>query len=109
MATERPSVVLLANEKQPEAQMTTSRETDWMNHQTLRRLVEEANALTLAERLTLLKGLIPAVAEEMTPKDFEAFALELRMKGERFYDAKQHPGKGKATRHVMGERDLEGR
>jgi hypothetical protein len=80
-----------------------------MDHQTLRRLVEQANSLTLAERLTLLKGLIPALAEEMTPKDFEAFAHELRLKGERFYDAKQHPGKGKATRHVMGERDLEGR
>ena len=93
----------------PRHEMTTSQETDWMNHATLRRLVDEANALTLAERLTLLKGLIPGVAEEMTPKDFEAFALELRMKGERFYDAKQHPGMGKATRHVMGERDLEGR
>lgn len=89
--------------------MTTSQETDWMNHATLRRLVDEANALTLPERLTLLKALIPGVAEEMTPKDFEAFAVELRLKGERFYDAKQHPGMGKATRHVIGERDLEGR
>ncbi len=89
--------------------MTTSQETDGMNHTALRRLVEEANTLTLPERLTLLKGLIPGIAEEMTPRDFEAFALELRLKGERFYDAKQHPGKGKAARHVMGERDLEGR
>ncbi len=89
--------------------MTTSPETDRMNHQTLRRLVDEANMLTLAERLTLLKGLIPGVADEMTPKEFEAFALELRLKGERFYDAKQHPGEGKAARHVMGERELEGR
>ena len=89
--------------------MTTSRETDWMNHPTLRRLVDEANTLTLDERLTLLKGIVPSIAAEMTPKDFEAFATELRMKGERFYDATQHPGKGKATRHVMGERDLEGR
>ena len=89
--------------------MTTSPETDRMNHQALRRLVDEANTLTLVERLTLLKGLIPGIADEMTPKEFEAFALELRLKGERFYDAKQHPGKGKAARHVMGERDLEGR
>lgn len=89
--------------------MTTSRETDWMNHPTLRRLVDEANTLKLDERLTLLKGIVPSIAAEMTPKDFEAFATELRMKGERFYDATQHPGKGKATRHVMGERDLEGR
>ena len=89
--------------------MTTSRETDWMNHPTLRRLVDEANTLKLDERLTLLKGIVPSIAAEMTPKDFEAFATELRMKGERFYDATQHPGKGKAARHVMGERDLEGR
>lgn len=89
--------------------MTTSRETDGMNHPILRRLVDEANALTLDERLTLIKGLIPNIAAHMTPKAFEAFAIEVRLKGERFYDATHHPGQGKATRHVMGERDLEGR
>ena len=89
--------------------MTTSRETDWMDHPTLRHLIHAANALELEERLTLLKGLIPGIAEQMTPRDFEAFALELQQKGERYYDAKQHPGEGKATRRVMGERDLEGR
>ncbi|HEX6809724.1 MAG TPA: hypothetical protein VF118_17180 [Gemmatimonadaceae bacterium] len=89
--------------------MTTSRETNSMDHPTLRRLVDEVAALTLDERVTLLKALIPGVAEQMTPRDFEALALELRMKGERFYDAKQHPGEGRAARHVMGERDLEGR
>lgn len=89
--------------------MTTSRETDWMNHPTIRRLVDEANSLKLDERLTLLKGLIPSIAAEMTPKDFDAFAAELRLKGERFYDATHHPGLGKAGRHVLGERDHEGR
>ena len=89
--------------------MTTSRETDWMNHPAIRRLVDEASGLRLEERLTLLKGIIPSIAAEMTPKDFEGFVIELRLKGERFYDATQHPGKGKAGRHVMGERDLEGR
>ncbi len=89
--------------------MTPSRETNSMDHPTLRRLVDEVGALTLDERITLLKALIPGVAEQMTPRDFQALALELRMKGERFYDAKQHPGEGRATRHVMGERDLEGR
>lgn len=89
--------------------MTTSRDTDWMDHPTLRRLVDEARNLKLEERQTLLKGIVPSIAAEMTPKDFEAFAIELRLKGERFYDATQHPGKGKAARHIMGERDLEGR
>ena len=36
--------------------MTTSSSTDWMNHPELRRLVDDANRLTLAERLTLVKG-----------------------------------------------------
>ena len=89
--------------------MTTSRETDWMNHPTLRKLVDEANTLTLAERLTLLKGLVPGIAAEMSPEEFQAFAVEFRTKGERFYDATEHPGEGRAARHVIGERDLEGR
>ena len=89
--------------------MTTSRETDALDHPALRELVDKARALSLENQLTLLKGLIPIIADAMTPRDFEAFALELRIKGERFYDAKHHPGEGKAKRHVMGERDLEGR
>ena len=89
--------------------MTTSRETQKLNLDALRRLLKDANALSLADRLTLLKGLIPGVAREMSPKDFEGFLVELRLKGERFYDAELHPGKGRASRHVIGERDLEGR
>jgi hypothetical protein len=89
--------------------VTTSRETEDLNHPVLRRLVNEAKALTLADRITLLKGLIPSIAEEMTPRDFEGLVVELRMKGERFYDARAHPGQGRKTRHVMGERDVEGR
>ena len=89
--------------------MTTSGETNELNHPTLRRLVDEADALPLADRRTLLKGLIPSVARQLTPIEFEALILELRLKGERFYDATLHPGKGRAHRHVLGERDLEGR
>jgi len=89
--------------------MTTSRETDWMNHPVLRKLVDQANTLTLAERLTLLKGIIPSIAADMAPKDFGAFIVELRLKGERFYDATDHPGEGRAARNVMGEREIEGR
>ena len=89
--------------------MTTSRETDGLDHPTLRRLIDEADALPLAERRTLLKGLIPSIAREISPIEFEAFVLELRLKGQRFYDATLHPGTGRASRHVIGERDLEGR
>jgi len=89
--------------------MTTSRETTGLNHPALRRIVNEAESLSLAERATLLKGLVPVVARDMSPKDFESLMLELRLKGERFYDASLHPGKGRANRRVIGERDLEGR
>lgn len=89
--------------------MTTSPETEFLDHPAIRELVNDANSMTLPERLTLLKGLIPGIASEMSPPDFEKLILELRLKGERFYEAKSHPTEGRATRHVMGERDVEGR
>jgi len=89
--------------------MTTSRETESLNHPALRKLVEGADELSLADRLTLLKGLIPGITREMSPADFEAFIKELRLKGDRFYDATGHPGTGRANRTVIGERDFEGR
>jgi hypothetical protein len=89
--------------------MTTSRETEDLNHPELRRLVTDAGALSLADRVTLLKGLIPGVVKEMSPRDFEGLVAELRLKGERLYDAMAHPGQGRNARNVMGERDVEGR
>ena len=89
--------------------MTTSRETEGLDHPALRDLVQKANALPTAERMTLLKGLIPGVARELSPHDFEALISELRHKGERFYDATLHPGVGRSERSVIGERDVEGR
>lgn len=89
--------------------MTTSDQTDDLDHAALRKLVEEANTLPLADRLVLLKGLIPGIAREMTPRDFAGLIVALSLKGERFYDARLHPGQGRATRHVLGERDIEGR
>jgi hypothetical protein len=89
--------------------MTTSRETDELNHPVLRALVNQANVLSLAERVTLLKGLVPAIVKELTPREFEGLITEIRLKGERVYDAMAHPGEGRKTRHVLGERDVEGR
>ena len=89
--------------------MTTSRETDWMNHPVLRRLVGDASKLTLAERITLVKGLIPAIANQLSPREFEGFIAEIRLKGERFHEAQSQKGEGRAKRQVPGERDLEGR
>ena len=89
--------------------MTTSKETGGMNHPVIRKLVDQANALTLAERVTLLKGLIPHVARELTAHEFDGLINELRLKGERYREAKEHPGEGRAQRQTPGERELEGR
>ena len=89
--------------------MTTSRETDWMNHPVIRKLVDEANRLTLAERITLVKGLIPSIANELSPREFEGFVDQIQLKGDRFHEAQSQKGEGRASRQVPGERDLERR
>ncbi len=89
--------------------MTTSPETDWMNHPVIRRLVDQANTLALEERITLVKGLIPGIADALSEEEYEQFAAFIRLKGERYLEAKAHPGEGRAERHTPGERELEGR
>jgi hypothetical protein len=89
--------------------MTTSPQTDWMNHPVIRALVDQANALALEERITLVKGLIPGIADGLSDDEYEQFATFIRLKGERYLEAKSHPGEGRAERHIPGERDLEGR
>lgn len=89
--------------------MTTSPSTDWMNHPVLRSLVDQASELTLEERITLVKGLIPGIADALSEQEYEQFVTYIRLKGERFLEAKSHPGEGRAERRVPGERDLEGR
>lgn len=89
--------------------MTTSRETDWMDHPKIRRLVDEANTLTVEERITLVKGLVPGIADHLTDQEYDVFAEWVRLKGERFLEAKSHPGQGRAERRIPGEREIEGR
>ena len=89
--------------------MTTSRETEDLNHPVIRELVQRANSLGLGDRVTLLKGLVPGIVKELTPREFEGLIVELRLKGERIYDAIAHPGEGRKARNVMGEREVEGR
>ncbi len=89
--------------------MTTSEATDWMNHPVIRALVDEANTLTLEERITLVKGLIPGIANALSEDEYEQFVTFIRLKGERYQEAKSHPGEGRAERHTPGERELEGR
>ncbi len=89
--------------------MTTSPETDWMNHPVLRALIDKAATLALEERVTLVKGLIPGIVDALTEEEYEQFVTFIRLKGERYLEAKAHPGEGRAERQVPGERDLEGR
>lgn len=89
--------------------MTTSQETDWMNHPVIRGLIDQATTLALEERITLVKGLIPGIADALTEEEYEQFVTFIRLKGERFLEAKAHPGDGRSTRQIPGERDLEGR
>ena len=89
--------------------MTTSRETEGMDHPKIREILLAANSLTLQERLTLVKGLVPHIAQEMSAAEYEALVAELRLKGTRFFEAKTHPGEGRAQRQTPGERDIERR
>lgn len=89
--------------------MTTSRQTNWMHLPMIRKLVDEANALTLAERITVVKGLIPGIRDQLTEREFADFIEDIRLKGARFEEAKTHPGEGRAERRTPGEREVEQR
>lgn len=89
--------------------MTTSPETAGLNYTVLRDLIDDANQLSLADRIALFKGLIPRTASELTPLEFAELMQQLLFKGERLYEALGHPGEGRLTRIVPGDRDLEGR
>ena len=89
--------------------MTTSPQTDWMNHPVIRNLVDQANQLTLAERITLVKGLVPGIATQLSEREYQGFVADIQIKGERFHEAVAHPGEGRSQRQVPGERELEQR
>lgn len=65
--------------------------------------------MTVAERITLVKGLIPGIADELPDDEYERFIDLVRLKGERYHEAQHHPGEGRAERTVPGEREVEGR
>ena len=89
--------------------MTTSRETEDIDFPAIRELLHAADDLALGQRRVLLKGLIPGIARDLAPAEFETFMVELRLIGARYHDAVAHPGEGRASRHVIGERNFEGR
>jgi hypothetical protein len=56
-----------------------------------------------------VKGLIPGIADALSEEEYERFVTFIRLKGERYHEAKTHPGEGRAGRHTPGDRELEGR
>lgn len=86
--------------------MTTSDETDDLDHPELRTIVHHVRALPLADRLTAMKAIVPAIAADMTLREFEGFIVELRLKGERFYFARSTtwPAANSAITSVHDER-----
>ena len=89
--------------------MTTSKETDDLDFPALRAILDTVREMPVPDRLTLMKALVPSITQHVSPIEFEAFLCELRLKGERWYEAVEHPGYGRLTQEIPGERTLEGR
>ena len=47
--------------------------------------------------------------DALSEEEYERFVTFVRLKGERYHEAKTHPGEGRAYRTTPGERELEGR
>jgi hypothetical protein len=88
-------------------QITTESNRDpfyeWLDHEEIRELVNQANDLEPGERLVLLKGLVPGLVDALGPAGFDEFLDELRTKGRRYEEARTHPGEGSAQRRAPGE------
>ena len=52
---------------------------------------------------------MPGIADALSEDEYEQFVTFIRLKGERYLEAKAHPGEGRADRLTPGERELEGR
>lgn len=71
--------------------------------------MHDINKLSVAERITLVKGLIPGIADELPDDEYEKFIGLVRLKGERYHEAQHSPRSGRAERKIPGEREVEGR
>jgi hypothetical protein len=75
----------------------------WLDHATIRELIQGALDLSAGERLVLIKGLVPGLIDDVGEEAFEAFLDELRVKARRYTEAVAHPGEGGATRCTPSE------
>jgi hypothetical protein len=88
-----------------EFQVDTTRSPfyEWLDHAAIRDLVHRAIALPVGERLTLLKGLIPSLVDDLGEIAVEQFLDELGTKAHRYREALTHRGIGGAMRETRGE------
>ena len=75
----------------------------WLDHESIRNLVQAALALPPGERLVLVKGLIPGLVDDIGLDAFEKFLDEIRVKAQRYDEALSHPGEGAAHRVTASE------
>lgn len=64
---------------------------DWINHEELRDLVNQANDVDPGERLVLLRGLVPGLVDALGPAGFDEFIDELRTNARRYGEARTQP------------------
>jgi hypothetical protein len=76
---------------------------EWLDSATIRALVDRSRELSAGERLILIKGLVPGLVEEIGLEQFRAFLAEIETKAQRFQEAVDHPGQGRACRATAGE------
>lgn len=76
----------------------------WLDHASIRSLVERSLALSAGERLMVIKGLIPSLVDDMGLAEFDAFLTEVSVKAHRFQEAVDHPGEGRLSRLTPGEK-----
>lgn len=76
----------------------------WLDHATIRALVERSLALSAGERLMVIKGLVPGLVDAMGLAEFDAFLAEVSVKAHRFQEAVDHPGEGRLSRLTPGEK-----
>lgn len=75
----------------------------WLDHESIRNLVLAAVALSPGERLVLMKGLVPALVDDLGLTAFDLFLEGLRVKAQRYDEALSHPGEGAETRISASE------
>lgn len=87
-----------------EAEMTPGDESDHHYHRTLRYLAS-SYALPVQDRVALIRGLIPSVARELPPFEFDALIAELRKMGQQRGASGASPDDGLPRRPTVDESD----